>query len=138
MVEFYFYFRLLTNSTCICAVVGCSNNTYHLRNWKADFRKLHNCKFGTRIYVCNPPFMLFPFPTENKDKERRQRWIKNFNRKDPNTGKLWNPTYNDSACQYTLLMENKLRKIQILVYTWDMTQLLCIQKHAFTSSEENL
>jgi hypothetical protein len=82
--------------------------------------------------------MLFPFPTENKDKERRQRWIKNFNRKDPNTGKLWNPTYNDSACQYTLLMENKLRKIQILVYTWDMTQLLCIQKHAFTSSEENL
>jgi hypothetical protein len=40
--------------------------------------------------------------------------------------------------QYTLLMENKLRKIQILVYTWDMTQLLCIQKHAFMSSEENL
>jgi hypothetical protein len=40
--------------------------------------------------------MLFPFPTENKDKERRQRWIKNFNRKDPNTGKLWNPTYNDN------------------------------------------
>ena len=23
--------------TCICAVVGCSNNTYHLRNWKLTF-----------------------------------------------------------------------------------------------------
>ena len=84
--------------TCICAVVGCSNNTYHLRNWKADFCKLHNCNFGTRICICNPPFILFPFPTEKKDQERRQRWIKNINRKDPNTGKLWNPTYNDRVC----------------------------------------
>jgi len=84
--------------TCICAVVGCSNNTYHLRNWKADICKKHNCNFGTSICICNPPVTLFPFPTEKKDQERRQRWIKNINRKDPNTGKLWNPTYNDRVC----------------------------------------
>jgi hypothetical protein len=69
-----------------------------LRNWKADFCKLHNCNFGTSICVCNPPFILFPFPTEKKDQERTQSWIKNINRKDPNTGKLWNPTYNDRVC----------------------------------------
>jgi len=78
LVEFYFYFRLLKMPTCICAVVGSSNNTYHLRNWKADFCKLHNCNFGTSICVCNPPFILFPFPTEKKDQEITQRWIKNI------------------------------------------------------------
>jgi hypothetical protein len=40
--------------------------------------------------------------------------------------------------QYTLLMENQLRKIQILVYTWDMTQLPCIKIHALVASEENM
>ena len=84
--------------TCICAVVGCSNNTYHLRNWKADICKQHNCHFDTSLCTCDPPFELWTFPTEKKDTEGRRRWIKNINRKDPTSGKLWKPTYNHRVC----------------------------------------
>ena len=41
---------------------------------------------GTASCTCEPPFKLFPFPTEKNDPLCRQVWIKNIGRKDPITG----------------------------------------------------
>jgi hypothetical protein len=71
-----------------------------------------------------PPVTLFPFPTEKKDQERRQRWIKNINRKDANTGKLWNPTYNDRVCSiYCELEMDSLSKLSEVVGSEEIVTL---------------
>lgn len=127
--------------TCICAVVGCSNNTFHLRNWKADFCKLHNCNFGTFVPAFAFVTLLsysFTFRLRKRTRKEDKDGSRTLTEKiqiPENYGTLHTMT---EYVQYTLLMENQLRKIQILVYTCDMTQLPCIKNHALMSSEENL
>ena len=67
-----------------CAVVGCTNGTNLLEKIKKEG--------GT------PPFKLYPFPTEKKNKELREKWIKAINRKDVKNGKNWTPNVNSRVC----------------------------------------
>ena len=64
----------------ICAFEHCSNSTYQLQ-----------CG-------CKSPFVLFPFPTNLSDAETRRDWIRAVNRKDPKTGKNWQPTFDSRVC----------------------------------------
>ncbi|CAC5421813.1 unnamed protein product [Mytilus coruscus] len=59
---------------------------------------VHKCNFGTRSCVCEPPFKLFPFPTENKNPDLRRKWMIQINRIDPITNKNWNPKSHDRVC----------------------------------------
>ncbi|CAH3129618.1 unnamed protein product, partial [Porites lobata] len=45
---------------------------------------------GTHTCDCEPPFKLFPFPTEKKDSEGRRRWTENIKR-EIRKGKVWTP-----------------------------------------------
>ena len=81
-----------------CAVVGCHNSGRGLKKWKDGFCNIHQMNYGMGKCICEPPFRLFPFPTELQDLEGRWRWIKNVNRLDRKTGKLWIPSVNCRIC----------------------------------------
>ena len=79
-----------------CCITGCSNGGYRLKIWKSKICILHNSNYGTLPCCCNPPFQLFPFPT---DIEERKQWSKAVNRKDirsPN--KIWEPNSDSRIC----------------------------------------
>lgn len=59
---------------------------------------IHKCNFGTSRCVCDPPFKLFPFPTERKNSKGRQEWIDLINRSDLNTGESWAPKSHSRVC----------------------------------------
>ncbi|CAC5355439.1 unnamed protein product [Mytilus coruscus] len=82
----------------ICCVVGCGNSTYHLNKWMKNLCPVHKCNFGTRSCDCEPPFKLFPFPTENKNPDLRRKWMIQVNRIDPITNKNWTPKSHDRVC----------------------------------------
>ncbi|CAG2192674.1 unnamed protein product [Mytilus edulis] len=82
----------------ICCVVGCGNSTYHLNKWMKTLCQVHKCNLGTRSCDCEPPFKLFPFPTENKNPELRKKWMIQVNRIDPTTNKNWTPKAHDRVC----------------------------------------
>jgi hypothetical protein len=50
----------------------------------------------------NPPFKLFPFPTERKNSKGRQEWIDLINRSDLNTGESWAPKSHSRVCNSLL------------------------------------
>ncbi|KAM9332713.1 uncharacterized protein KZ484_017830 [Pholidichthys leucotaenia] len=81
-----------------CAVVKCGNSVYHLERWKKQTCSIHACNFGTSLCTCPPPFMLYTFPTELKDPDGHNCWIKAVNRKNLKTGKRWEPTRNSRVC----------------------------------------
>ena len=82
----------------ICAVVGCSNSTYQLQKWRKGFCTSHNCHSASQDCVCPDLFQLYPFPTLKGDPEKRNEWVKSFNRKNPKTGKNWQPSEDDRVC----------------------------------------
>ncbi|CAC5375599.1 unnamed protein product [Mytilus coruscus] len=85
----------------ICCVVGCGNSTYHLNKCMKNLCPVHKCNFGTRSCDCEPPFKLFPFPTENKNPDLhdlRRKWMIQVNRIDPITNKNWTPKSHDRVC----------------------------------------
>ena len=49
-----------------CVVMRCPNSGQRLGKWAAATCELHGCNCD-----CQPPFKLFPFPTEKKNPERR-------------------------------------------------------------------
>uniref|UniRef100_A0AAV2LP33 THAP-type domain-containing protein n=1 Tax=Knipowitschia caucasica TaxID=637954 RepID=A0AAV2LP33_KNICA len=63
-----------------------------------EFCPVHECNKGTSRCICDPPYVLIPFPTERKDPERRVAWIKLMNRKNIKTGKNWAPDKNSRVC----------------------------------------
>ncbi|KAK7933175.1 hypothetical protein WMY93_004071 [Mugilogobius chulae] len=81
-----------------CAVRDCPNGTRGLKKWKEEFCRMHECNKGTSRCVCDPPYVLIPFPTERKDPERRAEWTKLINRKNTKTGKNWAPDKNSRVC----------------------------------------
>jgi hypothetical protein len=124
--------------TCICAVVGCSNNTYHLRNWKLTFANYIIVTLVPAFAFVTLLSHSFHFRLRKRTRKEDKDGSRTLTEKiqiPENYGTLHTMTEH---VQYTLLMENQLKKIQILVYTWDMTQLPCIKNHALVSSEENL
>jgi hypothetical protein len=82
----------------ICAIKDCGNATYKLKKWALDICAIHGINFGIGQCVCDPPFQLFPFPTELKDPEGRKRWAKLVGRKDEATGKNWQPKSHSRVC----------------------------------------
>ncbi len=80
-----------------CAVFGCKNGSYRLYKWKSS-----SCQTHTGVLHescgCEPPFVLFPFPTELKDNERRQKWISMINREGNTKNSNFKPTTNSRVC----------------------------------------
>ncbi len=71
----------------VCAVIGCGNGEHGLKKWKNIDCAVHEgYKHGIGRCVCPPPCVLYPFPTELRDPEGRQKWTKLVNRKDILTG----------------------------------------------------
>ncbi|XP_071481997.1 uncharacterized protein [Diadema antillarum] len=82
----------------LCAVVGCSNGSYQLDKWKQGKCSKHQTFNGLGCCDCDPPFHLFPFPTEKQDQDGRRRWNKLMNQKDQSTGKNWINKPHDRVC----------------------------------------
>ena len=61
-----------------CVVVGCPNSGKRLNKWAKQTCTLHACLNGKHNCECEPPFKLFPFPTEKKGSEGRRRWTENI------------------------------------------------------------
>ena len=73
-----------------CVVLIYPNSGQRLGKWAATTCELHGCNNGSSMCDCQPPFKLFPFPTEKKNPERRLQWAKNISRNSLN-GTLWMP-----------------------------------------------
>lgn len=56
-----------------CAVIGCPNSGKRLNKWSSTICKIHRCFHDKSPCNCEPPFRLFTFPTELKNKEARIR-----------------------------------------------------------------
>ena len=80
-----------------CVVVGCPNSGKRLNKWAKQTCTVHACLNGTHTCDCEPPFKLFPFPTEKKDSERRRRWAENIKR-EIRKGKVWTPKNSSRVC----------------------------------------
>ena len=73
-----------------CVVVGCPKSEKRLNKWAKQTCTVHACLKRTHTCDCEPPFNLFPFPTEKKDSEGRRRWMGNIKR-EIRKGKVWTP-----------------------------------------------
>jgi len=80
-----------------CVVTGCSNGDYRLSKWKEVFCKVHKVIRGNEMCTCQAPFQLHPFPTEKRNKEARDIWIKLVNRKKDGV-KNWSPGRQCRVC----------------------------------------
>ena len=82
-----------------CAAIGCSNSGKQLSGWLKSHCDKHNCSRDIFKCNCEPPFLLFPFPTEKKDASARKIWTKMINRTNENDKKkIWEPTCNSRVC----------------------------------------
>ena len=80
-----------------CVVVGCPNSWKRLNKWAKQTCTLHACLNGTHTCDCEPPFKLFPFPTEKKDSEGKGRWTENIKR-EIRKGKAWTRKNSSRVC----------------------------------------
>ena len=80
-----------------CVIIGCPNSGQRLGKWAAPTCELLGCNNGSSMCDCQPPFKLFPFPTEKKNPERRLQWAKNISRNSLN-GTLWMPNKDSKVC----------------------------------------
>lgn len=88
----------------VCAFEHCSSSTYQLQKWKNKDCNVHQ-GLKHKQCSCKPPFVLFPFPTVLAALETRKDWIKAINRKDPKTGKDWQPNLDSRVCSYHFVDE---------------------------------
>ena len=65
------------------AVVGCPKSGKTLNKWSSSMCKGHECIREKDGCDCEPPFKLFPFPTERKNNEARILWAKVINGQNP-------------------------------------------------------
>lgn len=87
---------LQSMSTRCCAFNFCTNNATKITKWKKEFCVVHNIHHGLGSCICDPPFYLFPFPTELKDSYARQKWASIVNRK--NGSENWKPKEDSRVC----------------------------------------
>ena len=77
-----------------CAVIGCSNSTKKLQQWKKSVCGEHhqeNCP-------CLPaPYRLFCFHSENRYIDNRLEWVKRLKRENPDKS-AWMPRPSDRVC----------------------------------------
>ncbi|KAK2564482.1 hypothetical protein P5673_011924 [Acropora cervicornis] len=98
-------FILVSNS-----INCCPNNGKKLNKWAKQTCTLHACLKGTYTCDCEPPFKLFPFPKEKKDREGRRRWTENIKR-EIRKGNVWTPKNSSRVCSVHLKMANLQMKI---------------------------
>ena len=106
-----------------CVVVGCPNSGERLNKWAKQTCTVHACLNGTHTCDCEPPFKLFPFPTEKKDSEGRRRWTENIKR-EIRKGKLRTPNNSSQVCSVHFQdgqPPKKKRKIPTQQRIWDTT-----------------
>lgn len=80
-----------------CVFIDCPNSGKRLNKWAKQVCGVHGCLNGTETCDCEPPFKLFPFPTEKKNKEGRKRWADNVHR-DVKKGTPWTPKKSSRVC----------------------------------------
>ena len=56
-----------------CVVLECPNSGFRLGKWAATTCELHGCNNGSSMCDCQPPFKLFPFPTERRTQNAGQK-----------------------------------------------------------------
>lgn len=89
-------FQILTMSTRCCAFNFCTNNATKISKWKKQTCEIHHINYGLGSCICEPPFHLYPFPTELKDNYARQKWTSIVNRK--NGSQNWRPKEDSRVC----------------------------------------
>ena len=80
-----------------CAVVNCKNNSKKLKKWKESICDIHGLKKGLCPCSLTPPFRLFMFPSENRYKEKREKWIRLL-RRETVKKTAWRPVISDRVC----------------------------------------
>ena len=79
-----------------CAVIGCSNSSYQVNKWKGKICNFHDgVKRG--MCGCDPPYKLYCFPSELRNSQRRQAWMKLLRREGKNKTN-WKPCDSDRVC----------------------------------------
>ncbi|KAJ8251693.1 hypothetical protein GJAV_G00224090 [Gymnothorax javanicus] len=87
------------SSASLCYAEGCANGDNLLQRWSMNKCDVHGCFLGLDSCKCDPPFRLFPFPTQKQNPEWRQKWIQAFKRPDPrNPKKLLPPRPCHRVC----------------------------------------
>ena len=79
----------------ICAALFCENNEHKLKPWKREICLTHLCE--KRYCECGRPFKLFFFPSELRNGDKRQLWVRAMNRINADNTE-WKPKYNDRVC----------------------------------------
>ena len=81
-----------------CAVIGRTNSTYRLKKWKKELCNEHQQIIRREeCQLCEKPFLLYKFPSENQKNKERQLWVKALRREFINKT-LWQPTGSDRVC----------------------------------------
>ena len=79
-----------------CAVIGCSNSSYQVNKWKGKICNFHDgVKRG--MCGCDPPYKQYCFPSELRNSQRRQAWMKLLRREGKNKTN-WKPCGSDRVC----------------------------------------
>ena len=78
-----------------CAVVGCTNSTYRLKKWLDGTCETHHVM--NKECSCEPPFRLYMFPSEERNKGKRETWIKKMRRQKADKSE-WDPRPSDRVC----------------------------------------
>ena len=55
-----------------CCVTGCKNGHYRIKKWKEEICDIHLDYKGGGLCVCDPPFILYAFPSQKTQSERRK------------------------------------------------------------------
>ncbi|KAI8498029.1 hypothetical protein Bbelb_239730 [Branchiostoma belcheri] len=84
-------------STRQCSVYECHNSGRKLEKWRETVCSIHQRLH--RSCICPEPFRLLPFPTQRKDPDARQKWIRLVGRKsETNRNKIWVPNADSRIC----------------------------------------
>ncbi|XP_078685984.1 uncharacterized protein LOC144918813 [Branchiostoma floridae x Branchiostoma belcheri] len=84
-------------STRQCSVYECHNSGRKLKKWREMVCSIHQRLH--RSCICPEPFRLLPFPTQRKDPDARQKWIRLVCRKsETNRNKIWVPNADSRIC----------------------------------------
>lgn len=80
-----------------CAVIGCTNSSYKLALWKKTPCFIHEGTTQSEC-GCEPPFRMFCFPSEKRNGEKRDHWVRLLRREGRKKGIAWEVGTADRVC----------------------------------------